>query len=325
MLEKVTIANITQDIADRERAYKEYEKQHEFQDLENYRLLRGKLSPSLYADGLQEFTRTCSQNSGTWLPETVEFKKWADVNNKSRLCFWLQGIPGAGKTILAAKTVKHLQSQGMTVLFAFLSYRDEGKSNPFKVFQSLIFQLLEDQAALRPLLHDVYITNYQKLISDQDFVGDLLGNLLQTSGPTAIVIDGVDEAAESDRSYLVRTLLRLTRSGYNVKLFISSRPDQGVGRELTRSSTELRVQDHNAGDIAELVDTERDNLLSMFREWDADEGIYGQVRRAFDLLKEKSRGMILYAKLMTGLLKGLDNVGDIRQELDTLPDGLEQA
>ncbi len=97
MLEKVTIANITQDIADRERAYKEYERQHQFQDLQNYRALRDDLSPSLYDEELVEITRDCSPNSGAWLPENPDFKKWADSSNKSRLCFWLQGIPGAGE------------------------------------------------------------------------------------------------------------------------------------------------------------------------------------------------------------------------------------
>lgn len=325
MLEKVTIANITQDIADRERAYKEYEKQHEFQDLQNYRLLRGELSPSLYDDELQQFAGSGPAKSGTWLFENGDFKKWADVNNKTRLCLWLQGIPGAGKTVLTAKTIRYLQSQGQTLLFAFLSYRDERKSKPVKIFQSLVFQLLEEQSMLHPLLHDIYLTNYRKLISNPDFVGDLLGKLLQTSGPTIIVIDGVDEAAESDKSYLVRSLLRVTKSGPNVKLFVSSRMDSAISKELMRSSTELHVEDHNEGDIHELIDMERDDLLSKFRKWDADEATCDRVGRAFQLLKEKSDGMILYAKLMARLLQGLDNEDDIRRELDTLPEGLGQA
>ncbi len=226
---------------------------------------------------------------------------------------------------MAAKTIRHLQSTGLAVLSAFLTYRDKDKSKPLKVFQSLIFQLLEEQKTLRPLLHDVYLSNYRRLVSDRDFLRDLLGNLLQNSGATAIVIDGLDEIEESERSYLIRGLLRLTRSGGNVKLFISSRPEPNIAKELLRASTELRLQDHNGGDIAELVGQERGELLSRFREWGADDDACVEISGAFETIKKKSQGMILYAKLMSGLLRGLDNVEDIQQELRTLPSGLDQA
>ena len=82
----------------RERAYQEYERMHQFQDWQNFEGVRVALSPYLYDNDLEAFRRECQVESGQWLEEEDNFKKWSDPNDHSVRLFWLQGIPGAGKS-----------------------------------------------------------------------------------------------------------------------------------------------------------------------------------------------------------------------------------
>jgi hypothetical protein len=58
--------------------------------------VRAAISPYLYDNDLEAFRRECQVESGQWLEEEDNFKKWSDPDDHSVRLFWLQGIPGAG-------------------------------------------------------------------------------------------------------------------------------------------------------------------------------------------------------------------------------------
>jgi len=96
MNSEVTMESVVQAYEAREKAYQEYERTHQFQDWQNFEGVKAAISPYLYDNDLGAFRRECQVESGQWLEEEDNFKKWSDPNDRSVRLFWLQGIPGAG-------------------------------------------------------------------------------------------------------------------------------------------------------------------------------------------------------------------------------------
>ena len=80
MNSEVTLESIAQAYEAREKAYQEYERTHQFQDLQNFEAVRAAISPYLYDSELEAFRRECQVESGLWLEEEDNFKKWSDPN-----------------------------------------------------------------------------------------------------------------------------------------------------------------------------------------------------------------------------------------------------
>ena len=121
------------------------------------------------------------------------------------------------------------------------------------VLHSFLFQLIIDNKALRPVLIHTYDNNYRKLTSSTEFVEDLLDNLLKELPTAYFVVDGVDEVAETDRSFLLRSLMNLQKS-QNLKLLISSRAEYDIVLYLRSQCERLQVHESNSQDIADYVD-----------------------------------------------------------------------
>src|SRR5271170_6784620 len=96
MNSEVTLENIVQAYEARERAYQEYERTNQFQDWQNFECVKAAISPYLYDGDLEAFRRECQVESGQWLEEEENFRKWSDPNDHSVPLFWIHGIPGAG-------------------------------------------------------------------------------------------------------------------------------------------------------------------------------------------------------------------------------------
>jgi hypothetical protein len=96
MNSEVTLENVVQAYEARRRAYQESERTHDFQEWQNFECVRTAISPYLYDNDLEALSRECQVESGQWLEEEDDFKKWSDPNDQSSRVFWLQGIPGAG-------------------------------------------------------------------------------------------------------------------------------------------------------------------------------------------------------------------------------------
>lgn len=57
-----------------------------------------------------------------------------------------------------------------------------------------------------------FFTTYRKLTSSSGFVTNLLEDTLKESPPTYFVVVGVDEVAEIERSFLLKSLMNLQKS-----------------------------------------------------------------------------------------------------------------
>ena len=141
-----------------------------------------------------------------------------------------------------------------------------------------------DNKALRPVLNHTYENNYRKLTNSSEFLEDLLNDLLRELPTTYLVVDGVDEIADVERSFLLKSVMRLE----NLKLMISSRAEYDITLFLASQCQRIKVHERNAQDISEYVDYRTNNWLSGL---EADPEIISELRCHIKDIALKSKGM----------------------------------
>lgn len=150
-----------------------------------------------------------------------------------------------------------------------------------------------DDKTLRPVLSDNNENNYRKLRSSPDFVRDLLKDILVVSPTAYIVVDGLDEITETERSTLLASLLLLQKQCPTLKLLISSRAEYDISRDLGSKCEIFHVHESNTQDIADYVETRVDAWLC---ELDLDPGFISEIRRLTKEIASKSKGMLLIGR-----------------------------
>jgi hypothetical protein len=310
MNSEVTLENVVQAYEARERAYREYERTHQFQDWQNFEDVKLALIPHLYDGDLEKFGRECQIGSGQWLQEEDRFKIWADAKDHSVRLFWLQGIPGAGtyctwyrshsdkylvmstgKTVMSSIIIHRMRNAGQNVLFAFLKHKNEAHNCALKILHSLIFQVLIDNQALRPVMHEAYISNYRQITSSLDFTIELFSNLIKDSGPTFIIIDGMDEIHEIERRLLLKALIGLSQTHKDVKLLVSSRGERDISSLLGNDVPSVRVDHRNKEDIEIYIQKEIDIWLPELQSLGADDQTCSEVKALSQSIVEKAKGL----------------------------------
>ncbi|KAI1325093.1 hypothetical protein F5Y16DRAFT_401709 [Xylariaceae sp. FL0255] len=76
MTSEVTLENISQEVAARQRDYIEFERIQEHEALQNFRSFLAELAPCLYDKELKAITRNLTPGSGEWLAQRAEYMTW---------------------------------------------------------------------------------------------------------------------------------------------------------------------------------------------------------------------------------------------------------
>lgn len=245
----------------------------------------------------------------------------------------------AGKSYLSAYIIDIAQRQINTcTVFAFLSFQEQ-KLTTAKVLQSLIFQLALENADLHQALCREVQSNYRGISSNTDCLKTLFIKMLQMSNPTYIVVDGVDEIDEIERSFLLTTLLEVKKECSEIKLLISSRSEDNIVRIMRNEAGRIHLHSNNLVDIQHFVQGRVNEWLSC-SEFDGYTD--AEIRSLLAPLASKSKGrytvtieqniranehvgMILYARLVLDNIAYLSSLHSIKEEVDALPRGLDEA
>jgi GTPase SAR1 family protein len=154
----------------------------------------GKVDPSSYQKSNMELRHPLT---GLWVTDGEIFQTWLHTRNSK---LWLSGIPGAGKTLLAASVIEETineSSPKRAVAYFYCDYRDAEKQSPLNIIGSLGVQLARQNEDAFSFLQDLY-----KTCNPEDRPPSLpeLSVLLQTVCDIAscfedvsIIVDGLDE------------------------------------------------------------------------------------------------------------------------------------
>ncbi|EAQ88564.1 hypothetical protein CHGG_05183 [Chaetomium globosum CBS 148.51] len=97
-----------------------------------------------YADQHNDFIRRRQEGTGQWLLDSAEFQAWLNTDKQTLFC---PGIPGAGKTLITAIVINHLQSrfrddQSTGIAYIYCNFqRQDGQKPEDLLAQFLLAQL----------------------------------------------------------------------------------------------------------------------------------------------------------------------------------------
>lgn len=236
-----------------------FDQEAEFQDQQRFQTLKTRMSPRIYDHELDRLLIRSYQGSAKWLFKDKSFLGWLETSNTAVRWLWINGIPGSGKTFLCAAAVTEAQArQRHRTLFAFASHIHQSTLTARCILQSLVFQLAFDAKDIQlAIVH----SDERNLSGSTTYVSELLKTLLKSIGPTYIILDGLDEMDAVERRILLQQLAGLDDLT-EVKILISSRPEDDIASTLAAKAVGIRVDKENSGAIQTYVNQRTQNWLN---------------------------------------------------------------
>jgi NACHT domain len=172
-----------------------------------------------------DFIARRQDGTGLWFLHSPEFSEWIHGSNRTLFC---PGIPGAGKTIMAATTIDYLlrtlQSDAIGVAYIYCSYKGKSDQNTTSLLAAILKQLVQAQPSIaEPVtrLYDDHANRTRPLLEE---ILSALQSILTNYSSVYIVVDALDECQEMDgtRSQLLAKLRDLQCKA-DMRLMVTSR------------------------------------------------------------------------------------------------------
>ncbi|KAJ7883628.1 ankyrin repeat-containing domain protein [Mycena olivaceomarginata] len=176
-------------------------------------------------------------STGNWLVRSFEYRSWKSTLSSF---FWINGKPGAGKTIICSTVIEDMLALSGGVHAYFYFYYSEADKQSLRGMLSSIISQLEEQLldAPSPLL-----ALYQKLGSGahEPSIPELTACLKSliialSARPIFIILDALDECSKTDELAPVLCDLLQWAEGC-VHVFVTSRPEDAVVKLLRPLTT----------------------------------------------------------------------------------------
>lgn len=283
--------------------------------------LREWLEPTEYLSPGNEYMKHLNSyvpGTGDWLRESETFNKWED--GMERGCLWVRGIPGSGKSVFAASTVKTLaetqdgEGRKSPVLFFFFRQIVEKNHDPKYLVRDWVAQLLPFSTNLQEEIDEFAKEGVDRIETTK--LWDALVRAMDGIEKVFCVADALDEMDDQHASFIDKLKQLGARKPGSIKVMLTSRPIPRIENQLRHPTVEsVKLEPARIyPDIVSYISTRLSSLepkLSQEKE--------AQVK---ETICERSEGLFLYARLtMDSLTTGLQE-GDIIE--DTLPTSLAQ-
>ncbi|KAK4101587.1 hypothetical protein N658DRAFT_385173, partial [Parathielavia hyrcaniae] len=168
-----------------------------------------------------DFSNRRQPGTGEWLLSDPGFLSWLGGEKQT---LWCPGLPGAGKTTLAAMVIDWLESQHRgIVIYLYCNYKEEAIQTPHNMLGSLLKQIVQQKIALPEEVRSLHKEHLQKqTLPKLDELARLFVQEVKTRSAVFVVIDALDECAErgNTRGTLLDTIERLPS---NARVLITSR------------------------------------------------------------------------------------------------------
>ncbi|OCK74009.1 ankyrin [Lepidopterella palustris CBS 459.81] len=185
------------------------------------------LSPTdFHGDGseFRKHVQAHAPNTGGWLTASETYQKWLGSIEFGTL--WIKGIPGSGKSVVAAHLTKGLsETQEAPVLFFFFKHTISMNSKPIYVVRDFLSQLTPHTTRLQSKLL-MMIEKYQD-IQDAPFqeLWSVLLSELAIIPRVFVVVDALDEIEFGQDNFIGDVLMNIgALNPKSIKLAVTSRP-----------------------------------------------------------------------------------------------------
>ncbi|KAL8915758.1 MAG: hypothetical protein Q9172_006692 [Xanthocarpia lactea] len=175
--------------------------------------------------------------TGLWLIDSQEFQSWSQMDGAK---LWLYGIPGAGKTILAATVIEEalrISNTSRALAFFYCDYKDSETQEPHLVLGSLIQQIAkQDEQCFEKVQKfcDQRNPEYRDDLGyDTQELRDLFIDISSRFDCTTLIVDGLDECGS--KAAEVTELLasvNMLEGDANIKTLFLSRDEVDIREHL---------------------------------------------------------------------------------------------
>lgn len=267
------------------------------------------LQPTPYDFERSEYSRHKASHllgTGTWLKITQIYQQWHSGDNG---LLWIKGIPGSGKSVMAASIIKELQEANVPVVYFFFRQIIEANHEPIVALRDWLCQVLDYSPPLQVKLQK-YVSQSQSLdsLSPADLWSDLM-MALRSLPKAYCVTDALDEMDMGNNEFLKRLVALGQWRPKDVKVLMTSRPITRLETSLRSFSIpQLRLEERLVDlDITAYVQYKLCGSSIAKENWSAiQEAIPG-----------RANGIFLYAKMSMDVF--LEPGADVQEVLNALP------
>ncbi|KAK4221419.1 hypothetical protein QBC38DRAFT_492123 [Podospora fimiseda] len=266
--------------------------------------------------------------SGQWLLNDNRFKKWFDPLFCSTPLLWLNGIPGAGKTVLAStvvETVQKITSNQIRLAYFYCRHGDESRNTFVAVAKGLLSQLLKGNSDLALLIYEKgNLESGEAILLDRTMTKALLQiALVEPQKTTYIIIDGIDECSRDERkeicSWFCTSVHGIPKEDFGALrcLFVSQ--EDGAAKKDLGMIPSIKMQASNT----------RDDIKRYVECWqkkiESKHGVLDTKKHPLvNSIMSSAQGMFLFAKLAVEYLHALPTTEQLIENIEPgmFPDGI---
>jgi Cdc6-like AAA superfamily ATPase len=193
------------------------------EEKEEWKTILNWLTPTDYTSQQIDFIKRRQSGTGQWLLDSPGFQEWLQGDRK---ILFHPGIPGAGKTILTAIVIEHLNNQyynnpNIGIAYIYCNFRRSEEQKLDDLLASILKQLSETLPSLPKAVRELY-ERYKTKRPSTDELLRALQSLATSYARVFVVVDGLDECERGCRMRLIEEAFNL-QARYGVNIFMTSR------------------------------------------------------------------------------------------------------
>ncbi|KAE8440873.1 hypothetical protein EG329_006360 [Mollisiaceae sp. DMI_Dod_QoI] len=214
-------------------------------------------------------TRLELPESGSWIFKVPMVKDWFRGNEGSSLTLWLNGIPGAGKTVLFSSVIDEIHKSYSTseTVYFYCKNSDPQRSTFNAIARSLISQILQKDTSCLGYLYDTIIASGEYRPGTSALLKQILEELVICRNSLFIAIDGLDECEKHERSKIFSVVSNVSKEcsvKRNIKFLLTSRKENDIRLSL-HSAFHLKIEpQYVESDIKAYVELQASRLSKKF-------------------------------------------------------------
>ena len=214
-------------------------------DLAKHSKLLAWLSATEFPAQQSDFIGSRQEGTGLWFLDALQFRQWLDEQSGTLFC---PGIPGAGKTMLAATAIDYLltsvQRRSVGVAYVYCNYKSQKDQDTVALLAAILKQLVQMHPPLIQHVDELYARHSLKTTKPAaDEILTTLQSALAGLSMTYVVVDALDECQDSNgtrRSFL--SSLKHLQARSDMRLMVTSRNIPNINDEFcTAIRLEIRA------------------------------------------------------------------------------------
>ena len=194
------------------------------------------MSTSDYPAQQSDTIKRREQGTGKWFLDALEVSRWL---NEAKATLFCPGIPGAGKTMLAAVAIDHLlntaHNSANGTAYVYCNYKAQEDQDVSSMLAGILKQLVSGRPAAVEHIERLHEKNAEWGTEPSlDEITNALRNVLAHYPYVCVVINALDECQSATRRQLLAKLRDL-QAGRDVRLMVTARfiPDIEDGFQTT--------------------------------------------------------------------------------------------